>query len=158
MASILNMIMFPGSEIKEDLMKALQNRLDDATLDVISLAFVRNSKCKLTLEDVQFIQRPGEVPKSVIHFTVQVRILPFLEVVIYYLCQELMSFLNIPFYVDPRPENQFQCFKKVRHSLYHSRINDSFETYDITNCIIEHPRKLANLFLRCKKCLQHSYT
>ena len=102
-----------GSEIKEDLVQALQNRLDDVTLDVISLAFVRNPKCKLTPEDVQFIQRPGDPPKAVVHFNIQAQALPFLQVVIYYLRQNLMQFLNTPIYIENRPENQFQRYYKA---------------------------------------------
>ena len=42
-----------GKEIQEDLMKLLQNKLDDTVLDVISIMLARNPQCKLRPEDVQ---------------------------------------------------------------------------------------------------------
>jgi hypothetical protein len=45
--------LFSGKEIQEDLMKMLQNKLDDTVLDVISVMLARNPQCKLKLEDVQ---------------------------------------------------------------------------------------------------------
>jgi len=61
-----------GSEVKEELVQVLQNRLDDAVLEVLSVMLARNPMCKLTPDDVHFIQKPFKVPDSVI----QVRILP----------------------------------------------------------------------------------
>jgi hypothetical protein len=61
-----------GSEVKEELVQVLQNRLDDAVLEVLSVMLARNPMCKLTPEDVHFIQKPFKVPDSVI----QVGILP----------------------------------------------------------------------------------
>lgn len=43
----------PGPEIKSDLVQVLQNRLDEAVLDVITAMFVRNPMHKLTADDVQ---------------------------------------------------------------------------------------------------------
>jgi hypothetical protein len=61
-----------GSEVKEELVQVLQNRLDDAVLEVLSVMLARNPMCKLTPEDVHFIQKQSKVPDSVI----QVGILP----------------------------------------------------------------------------------
>lgn len=61
-----------GSEVKEELVQVLQNRLDDAVLEVLSVMLARNPMCKLTPDDVHFIQKPFKVPDAVI----QVGILP----------------------------------------------------------------------------------
>jgi hypothetical protein len=55
-----------GSEVKEELVQVLQNRLDDAVLEVLSVMLARNPMCKLTPDDVHFIQKPFKVPDSVI--------------------------------------------------------------------------------------------
>jgi len=65
-------IFFIGSEVKEELVQVLQNRLDDAVLEVLSVMLARNPMCKLTPDDVHFIQKPFKVPDSVI----QVGLLP----------------------------------------------------------------------------------
>ncbi|XP_016123628.1 protein SZT2-like [Sinocyclocheilus grahami] len=46
-----------GPEISDELVKVLRKRLDEATLDIITVMLVRN--CKLTPADVEFIQPPG---------------------------------------------------------------------------------------------------
>ena len=58
-----------GNDIKTDLVHVLQNKLDDAVLDVISVMLSRNSLCKLLSEDVHFIQKPNQLP----NFVIQVR-------------------------------------------------------------------------------------
>jgi hypothetical protein len=55
-----------GPEIKEELVQVLQNRLDDAVLEVLSVMLARNPMCKLTPDDVHFIQKPLKAPESVI--------------------------------------------------------------------------------------------
>jgi hypothetical protein len=55
-----------GSEVKEELVQVLQNRLDDAVLEVLSVMLARNPMCKLTPDDVHFIQKPFKVPDAVI--------------------------------------------------------------------------------------------
>jgi hypothetical protein len=40
--------------------QVLQNRLNDAVLEVLCGMLGRNPMCKLTPDDVHFIQRPGE--------------------------------------------------------------------------------------------------
>jgi KICSTOR complex protein SZT2 len=49
---------FLGSAIKEDLVQVLHNRLNDAVLEVLCGMLSRNPMCKLTPDDVHFIQRP----------------------------------------------------------------------------------------------------
>lgn len=50
---------FSGNETCIDLIKLLQNRLNDAVLDVLSILLFRNPQCRLFLDDVQFIQPVG---------------------------------------------------------------------------------------------------
>lgn len=57
---------FVGPEVKADLVQVLQNRLDDAILEVLSVMLARNPMCKLTPADVHFIQKPSHPPESVI--------------------------------------------------------------------------------------------
>lgn len=56
--------------MKSELVQLLQNKLDDAVLDVISVMLGRNPLCKLLSEDVHFIQKPNQLPNN----TVQVRL------------------------------------------------------------------------------------
>jgi hypothetical protein len=44
----------------------LRNKLDDAVLDVLSVTLDRNPHCKLTPEDVHFIQKPQSTPDAVV--------------------------------------------------------------------------------------------
>nr|CAD7404422.1 unnamed protein product [Timema poppensis] len=55
-----------GPEIKEELVQVLQNRMDDAVLEVLSVMLARNPMCKLTPDDVHFIQKPFHAPDSII--------------------------------------------------------------------------------------------
>lgn len=45
------MILCPGPEITDELVKVLRKRLDETTLDIITVMLVRN--CKLTPADVE---------------------------------------------------------------------------------------------------------
>lgn len=49
-----------------DLVQVLQNRLDDAVLDFLSVMLARNAMCPLTPDDVHFIQKPFRLPEVVI--------------------------------------------------------------------------------------------
>lgn len=53
-------------EVKNELVQVLQNRLDDAVLEVVSVMLARNPMCKLTPDDVQFIQKPNSNPEDII--------------------------------------------------------------------------------------------
>lgn len=55
-----------GTEVKSDLVQVLQNRLDDAVLEVLSVMLARNPMCKLSPEDIHFIQKPNRLPESTI--------------------------------------------------------------------------------------------
>lgn len=58
--------MHVGSEVKSDLVQVLDNRLDDAVLEVLSVMLARNPMCKLSPEDVHFIQKPNHLPDSTV--------------------------------------------------------------------------------------------
>lgn len=59
-----------GPEIKEELVQVLQNRLDDAVVEVLYVMLARNPMCKLTPDDVHFIQKPFKAPESVIQVSI----------------------------------------------------------------------------------------
>lgn len=52
--------------MKNELVQVLQNRLDDAVLEVVSVMLARNPMCKLSPDDVHFIQKPNTPPESII--------------------------------------------------------------------------------------------
>jgi hypothetical protein len=59
-----------GPEIKEELVQVLQNRLNDAVVEVLYVMLARNPMCKLTPDDVHFIQKPFKAPESVIQVSI----------------------------------------------------------------------------------------
>ncbi|XP_075280815.1 KICSTOR complex protein SZT2 isoform X4 [Opisthocomus hoazin] len=97
-----------GSEITDELVKVLRRRLDEATLDIITVMLVRN--CKLTPADVEFIQPPGMPPTEVLQFTLPPSALPWLHAVAYYLRQNLLIFLHTPKYTDSNVEHHFKHY------------------------------------------------
>lgn len=54
-----------GPDVKCELVQVLQNRLDDAVLEIISMMLARNAMCPLTPEDVHFLQKPFQPPEFV---------------------------------------------------------------------------------------------
>ena len=80
-----------GQAIKGDLVRVLQNKLDDAVLEVLHSLLSRNPACKLTSDDVHFIQKPHEPPHIVLQSTVQASALPYLPALAYYLRQNLLD-------------------------------------------------------------------
>ncbi|CAG9759252.1 unnamed protein product [Ceutorhynchus assimilis] len=100
-----------GTDVQCDLVQVLQNRLDDAVLEFLSVTLARNSMCPLTPEDVRFIQKPQE-PDCTIRLTVQEFPLQWHQSksFIHYLTQNLLQFLNIPKYTDTRPEFHFKDY------------------------------------------------
>ncbi|KAJ7332849.1 hypothetical protein JRQ81_015029 [Phrynocephalus forsythii] len=97
-----------GPEITDELVKVLRRRLDEATLDIITVMLVRN--CKLTPADVEFIQPPGSPPTKVLQFTLPPSCLPWLPAVASYLRQNLLIFLHTPKYTDSNVENHFKHY------------------------------------------------
>ena len=47
----------------------------------------RNSRCKLSSDDVTFLQKPGSEPDKVLQFTVNIATIHYLQAVAYYLRQ-----------------------------------------------------------------------
>ncbi|CAH1153732.1 unnamed protein product [Phaedon cochleariae] len=101
-----------GSDVQQDLVQVLQNRLDDAVLEFLSITLARNAMCPLTPEDVHFIQRPFRPPEVIIRLTIQEFALQWLESFIHYLKQNLLQFMNVPKYTDTRPHYQFKDYEE----------------------------------------------
>ncbi|MBV97215.1 Protein SZT2, partial [Eschrichtius robustus] len=93
-------------EITDELVRVLRRRLDEATLDVITVMLVRN--CKLTPADVEFIQPPGSLPSEVLHLALPPSCRPWLPALAWYLRQNLLIFLHSPKYTDSNSWNHFQ--------------------------------------------------
>ena len=55
-----------GDDVTCELIEVLQNRLDDAVLDIISVMLLRNTMCPLTPEDVRFLQKPFKPAENII--------------------------------------------------------------------------------------------
>ncbi|XP_024942950.1 KICSTOR complex protein SZT2 isoform X2 [Cephus cinctus] len=99
-----------GQQVKCGLVQVLQNRLDDAVLEVLSGLLARNPMCKLTPADVHFIQRPFKSTESIVQLSVQPHCLPRMDALGYYLRQNILQFLHIPKYTDPRSNYHFQDY------------------------------------------------
>uniref|UniRef100_A0A8C3N101 Uncharacterized protein n=1 Tax=Geospiza parvula TaxID=87175 RepID=A0A8C3N101_GEOPR len=97
-----------GPEITDELVKVLRRRLDEATLDIITVMLVRN--CKLTPADVEFIQPPGMPPTEVLQFSLPPSAMPWLHAVAHYLRQNLLIFLHTPKYTDSNVEHHFKHY------------------------------------------------
>ncbi|XP_020638877.3 KICSTOR complex protein SZT2 isoform X4 [Pogona vitticeps] len=110
-----------GPEITDELVKVLRRRLDEATLDIITVMLVRN--CKLTPADVEFIQPPGSPPTKVLQFTLPPSCLPWLPAVASYLRQNLLIFLHTPKYTDSNVENHF------KHYFHQSNSSPDLDLY-----------------------------
>ena len=80
-----------GPEIRCELVQVLQNRLDDAVLEVLSVMLARNPMCKLTPADVHFIQKPYRSPESIVRLTVQSHCLTHMCALGYYLRQNVLQ-------------------------------------------------------------------
>jgi hypothetical protein len=60
-----DLFILAGAEVKNELVQVLQNRLDDAVLEVLSVMLARNPMCKLSPDDVYFIQKPNNYPDNI---------------------------------------------------------------------------------------------
>lgn len=99
-----------GPEVKRDLVQVLQNRLDDAVLEVLSVMLARNPMCKLTPADVHFIQKPYKSPECIVQLSVQSHCLPYTDALGYYLRQNILQFLYTPKYTDLGAHYHFQDY------------------------------------------------
>ncbi|KAK5906721.1 hypothetical protein CesoFtcFv8_004641 [Champsocephalus esox] len=97
-----------GPEITDDLVKLLRKRLDETTLDIITVMLVRN--CKLTPADVEFIQLSGSPATEVMTFSLPPYCLPWLPAVAHYLRQNLLIFLHVPKYTDSNTAHHFKHY------------------------------------------------
>ncbi|XP_048108666.1 KICSTOR complex protein SZT2 isoform X5 [Alosa alosa] len=104
-----------GPEITDELVKVLRKRLDEATLDIITVMLVRN--CKLTPADVEFIQPPGSPATEVMEFSLPQYSLCWLPAVAHYLRQNLLIFLHIPKYTDSNMEHHFKHYFHLSSEL-----------------------------------------
>ncbi|XP_034169219.2 KICSTOR complex protein SZT2 isoform X4 [Pangasianodon hypophthalmus] len=109
-----------GPEITDELVKVLRKRLDEATLDIITVMLVRN--CKLTPADVEFIQPPGSAPTEVMEFSLPQYSVPWIRALAHYLRQNLLIFLHIPKYTDSNMEHHFKHYFHVSSDLPDSDI------------------------------------
>ncbi|KAK0161678.1 hypothetical protein PV327_008097 [Microctonus hyperodae] len=106
----------PGLEVRSELVQVLHNRLDDAVLEVLSVMLARNPMCKLTPADVHFIQKPYLPPESYVQFSVQQYYLKHMDALAYYLRQNILQFLYIPKYTDPRSHYHLQDYSQPEGS------------------------------------------
>ena len=80
-----------SQNIKQDLVAVLQKKLDDKVVEVISTMIQRNSRCKLSSDDVFFLQKPATEPDKVLQFTVPLSTIHYLQAISYYLRQNLLQ-------------------------------------------------------------------
>ncbi|XP_051562300.1 KICSTOR complex protein SZT2-like isoform X5 [Myxocyprinus asiaticus] len=104
-----------GPEITDELVKVLRKRLDEATLDIITVMLVRN--CKLTPADVEFIQPPDSPATEVMEFCLPQYCVPWIQAVAHYLRQNLLIFLHIPKYTDSNSEHHFKHYFHLSSEL-----------------------------------------
>lgn len=115
-----------GPEVKRDLVQVLQNRLDDAVLEVLSVMLARNPMCKLTPADVHFIQKPYKSPESVAQLSVQPHCVPHIDALGYYLRQNILQFLYTPKYTDLGMNHHFQDYSPLDGSRKRALESDIF--------------------------------
>ncbi|XP_018525891.2 KICSTOR complex protein SZT2, partial [Lates calcarifer] len=104
-----------GPEITDELVKVLRKRLDETTLDIITVMLVRN--CKLTPADVEFIQPSGSPATEVMTFSLPQYCLPWLSAVAHYLRQNLLIFLHVPKYTDSNTAHHFKHYFHLSSDL-----------------------------------------
>lgn len=115
-----------GPEVKRDLVQVLQNRLDDAVLEVLSVMLARNPMCKLTPADVHFIQKPYKFPECVVQLSVQPYCVPHIDALGYYLRQNILQFLYTPKYTDLGMNHHFQDYSPLDGSKKRAAESDIF--------------------------------
>uniref|UniRef100_A0A3Q2CCB1 SZT2 subunit of KICSTOR complex n=1 Tax=Cyprinodon variegatus TaxID=28743 RepID=A0A3Q2CCB1_CYPVA len=97
-----------GPEITDELVKLLRKRLDETTLDIITVMLVRN--CKLTPADVEFIQPSGSPATGIMTFVLPQYCLSWLSTIAHYLRQNLLIFLHVPKYTDSNTAHHFKHY------------------------------------------------
>ena len=71
-----------STNVREDLVAVLQKKLDDKVVEVISTMLQRNSRCKLSSDDILFLQRPNSDPDKILRFTVNIKMIQYLQVIL----------------------------------------------------------------------------
>ncbi|XP_061593384.1 KICSTOR complex protein SZT2 isoform X2 [Cololabis saira] len=104
-----------GPEITDELLKVLRKRLDETTLDMITLMLVRN--CKLTPADVEFIQPSGSSATETMVFSLPQHGRARLAAVAHYLRQNLLIFLHLPKYTDSNTAHHFKHYFHLSSDL-----------------------------------------
>ncbi|KAK4871539.1 hypothetical protein RN001_015663 [Aquatica leii] len=116
-----------GEDVRCDLVQVLQNRLDDAVLECLSIMLARNAMCPLTPEDVHFLQKPFRLPENIIRLSIQQYALKYLNSFIHYLKQNLLQFLNIPKYTDNRSHYHFKDYSETEQN---TKLQDNIFIYN----------------------------
>ncbi|KAF7203797.1 KICSTOR complex protein SZT2 isoform X2 [Nothobranchius furzeri] len=104
-----------GPEITDELVKLLRKRLDETTLDIITVMLVRN--CKLTPADVEFIQPSGSPATELMIYSLPPYCVSWLPAVAHYLRQNLLIFLHIPKYTDSNTAHHFKHYFHLDYEL-----------------------------------------
>ena len=76
---------------EEDLIAVLQKKLDDKVVEVISMMLQRNARCKLSTEDVRFLQKPDAAPDHTLQFAVHPATIQYMQAVAFYLRQNMVT-------------------------------------------------------------------
>ena len=97
-----------GKDIKEEMVGALQKKLDEAVLELLIIMLSRNPHSKLTPEDVSFIQKCCSEPSDMLRFVIDSQYLQFIHSIRVYLRQNLLTFMHNPKYTEPNPEFHFK--------------------------------------------------
>ncbi|XP_029004504.1 KICSTOR complex protein SZT2 isoform X3 [Betta splendens] len=104
-----------GPEITDELVKVLQKRLDETTLDIITVMLLRN--CKLTPADVEFIQPSGSLATDVMNYRLPLSCVFLMPAVAHYLRQNLLIFLHVPKYTDSNTAHHFKHYFHMNSDL-----------------------------------------
>lgn len=100
----------PGVFIKDDMVMALQKKLDEAVLDNLILTLTRNPLSKFTYEDVCFIQSQNSAFDN-FYFVINENYMPYVANIKAYIRQNLSTLMSSPKYTDANPEFHFKLFK-----------------------------------------------
>ena len=98
-----------GKDIKEEMVGALQKKLDEAVLDLLIIMLSRNPHSKLTPEDVSFIQKSYTEPTETFRFSIDLYYLEFIHSIKVYLRQNLLTVTHNPKYTETNPEFHFKA-------------------------------------------------
>ena len=93
-------------------------------MEVISTMLQRNSRCKLSSDDVTFLQKPGAEPDKVLQFTINIGVIHYLQALAFYLRQNL---LQIPL-ITPNYMNGCKGFRDCHMDLSGSEETGQIES------------------------------